>query len=69
MIFGVAGACRRDELTKMSLEEIEDKGSLFIVKVPESKSNKRRKFTICNEDSANGVNYLEIIRNYLKTKA
>lgn len=68
LIFGVAGACSTDELTKMLLEDVEDKGSLFIVKVPETKSDKRRTFIIYNEDGVDSANYLEIIRNYLKLR-
>lgn len=68
LIFGMAGACRKDELTNMLREDVEDKGSLFIVKVPESKIGKRRTFIICNDDSADGVDYLEIIRSYLKLR-
>ncbi|XP_023310156.1 uncharacterized protein LOC108906291 [Anoplophora glabripennis] len=32
LILGISGACRREELTKMSGDDIEDKGSILIVK-------------------------------------
>lgn len=63
----MAGACRRDELTKMSLRDIDDKGSMLIVKIPDSKTNKSRMFTVTNDD-AHDINYLEIYRKYLKLR-
>lgn len=36
LIFGLAGACRRDELTKMLVDDVDNKGSMLIVKVPDS---------------------------------
>ena len=32
-IFGLAGACRREELTKIKTADIEDMGNLIVVKI------------------------------------
>jgi hypothetical protein len=55
---GVFGACRRDELVKMTIKDIEDKDSLSfisfiiyndpVVQVPDTKTNKSRVFTDSN---------------------
>ncbi|KAJ8973509.1 hypothetical protein NQ317_000437 [Molorchus minor] len=54
--FGIAGACRRDELQKISIEDIEEVGSILIVKVPRSKTDKEQSFIITNTR-----NYVPII--------
>lgn len=46
LIFGVAGACRREELTKMTIDDVEEAGSIIIVRVPDTKTNIDRTFTI-----------------------
>jgi hypothetical protein len=45
-IFGIAGACRREEFLKMSTKDIEDTGSILVVKIPDTKTNKPRTFVI-----------------------
>lgn len=67
LIFGIAGACRCDELTKLQVNNIEDKGSLLIVKIPDTKTNKSRTFIVTNDDG-NGIDYLDIIRKYMKLR-
>lgn len=57
MIFGITGALRKDELTNITLHDIETHGSLLLVKIPESESNKARSFTIATE-------LYEIVREY-----
>ncbi|XP_023313162.1 uncharacterized protein LOC111693184 [Anoplophora glabripennis] len=59
LILGISGACRREELTKMSVDDIEDKGSILIVKVPDTKTNIQRIFTVSNLD------YIDIYRKYV----
>ena len=39
MIMGVAGACCREELVNMTVNDIEDKGPVIIVNVPNTKTN------------------------------
>lgn len=37
LIMGVCGACRRDELVKMAVDDIEEKGRILIIRVPKQK--------------------------------
>lgn len=64
LILGIAGACRRNELTNMRIGDIEDRGSVLIVKVPDTKTYKYRSFTVTNDE----LDYLNILRNYLKLR-
>ena len=41
-IFGIAGACRRDELQNISIDDIEEAGSILIIKIPRSKTDKEK---------------------------
>lgn len=58
---GVYGACRREELTNLTLDDIEDCGSVLIVKVRETKTKVTRTFTVVN----NELNFLELYREYV----
>lgn len=62
MILGIAGACRREELYNMCLKDIEDRGSFLIVRIPNTKTNIQRTFTVIDED--NDIHYLEVCRKY-----
>ncbi|KAF2903751.1 hypothetical protein ILUMI_02427, partial [Ignelater luminosus] len=45
LIFGIAGALRREELYKMTLEDINDTGTVLIITIPDSKTHIQRRFT------------------------
>jgi hypothetical protein len=47
---GISGAMRRDELAKMSIDDIKDEHSLLIVAVPDTKSGIKRTFTVTNPE-------------------
>lgn len=49
MIFGICGACRREELTNIKLNDIEDKEIIFLVKIPTTKTYKPRSFITTDE--------------------
>lgn len=66
MILGISGACRREELYNMSVRDIEDRKSFLIVKIPNTKTNIQRTFTVINRD--NDINYLEICRKYVSLR-
>lgn len=68
MIIGITGACRCEELVNMTLDDIEDKGSILIVKIPDSKTNVQRKFIVDGETS-NGVNVLDLFRRYIDLRS
>lgn len=50
---GISGACRREELCKMSINDIEFKGDVILVSVPETKNNVPRRFAITNPEWIN----------------
>jgi hypothetical protein len=47
---GISGAMRRDELTKMSIDDIKDEHSVLIVAVIDTKSGIKRTFTVTNPE-------------------
>jgi hypothetical protein len=46
----ISGAMRRDELTKMSIDDIKDEHSVLIVAVPDTKTAIKRTFTVTNPE-------------------
>jgi hypothetical protein len=62
-IIGISGACRREELMKMTINDIEDKQTVFIIKIPDTKNGMERIFTILNPNSI--IDYLSYIRKYM----
>ncbi len=67
MILGVSGACRREELYNITLNDIEDRDSFIIVKIPNTKTHIQRSFTITNVENET-IHYLEIIRKYIRLR-
>ncbi|KAJ8912290.1 hypothetical protein NQ315_017323 [Exocentrus adspersus] len=63
LIFGIFGGCRRQELVNMLITHVEDRESVFVVSVPETKTDKKRIFTIIEEDE---MNSLKLIRDYIQ---
>jgi|SRR5699024_382777 len=59
---GFFGGCRRDELYKMKFTDVEDKGSVLIVKLLETKTIPRT-FTVV--DVENEISYLNLYRSYI----
>lgn len=57
-ILGIRGACRREELEKLTIDDIEDAGSVLIVKIFDTKTHSESTFTVSNEQ------YIEIYRKY-----
>ena len=49
MAIGVAGACRRDELWKLKVDDLEDLNSALLVKLDNTKTKKPRTFTVTGE--------------------
>lgn len=61
MIFGVYGATRADELTKVNVNDVREEGNVLVIKIPETKTNVVRTFTVENE-------YAALIRKYAKLR-
>ncbi|XP_050312488.1 uncharacterized protein LOC126747732 [Anthonomus grandis grandis] len=67
LILGVCGGCRRDELAKLTVEDIQDLGAVLLVKISDPKSNLYRTFTV---DSAHPevLDCREIVRKYINLR-
>lgn len=61
---GIAGACRRNELAQLTLDDIEDVGSALIVKINKTKNKINRTFTVVNNEEL-ALNFLQIFRKYV----
>ena len=62
-IFGIAGACRREEFYKMSVGDVQDIDNMLIVRFSTSKTNKPRTFII-DRKTRDLENIVEIYRKY-----
>lgn len=65
-IIGLFGACRVEELYKLRITDVEDRGAAMIVSVTDAKDKVDRSF--CITDNECGVSFLEIIREYLRLR-
>jgi integrase len=61
LVFGISGACRLEKLANISVDDIEDRNSVRVITIPKTKTNKKRVFTIINDNS---ISALEIYRKY-----
>ena len=70
-MLGVAGACRREELYNMAVEDIEDRGEFIFVKIPDTKTHIQRSFTITNierkRDNSLSGNFSQIFQTTAKS--
>ncbi|XP_031333961.1 uncharacterized protein LOC116163974 [Photinus pyralis] len=66
LVMGISGACRCDEITKLTVDDIEDKGGYLYVSIPDSKTNVSRSFTIMTEGFS--INILELYRKYVSLR-
>lgn len=55
---GYSGACRREELTNMSIDDVQCRPHLVTVSVPKTKNNVPRQFMITNPD------WIDLIKKY-----
>jgi site-specific recombinase XerD len=59
---GIAGGCRVGELVNMKIDDVDDRGNVLVVTLPDTKTNKPRMFTIIIEVAINAV---DIYRKYV----
>jgi integrase len=62
LILGVTGGCRCDEITSLTMADIEDLGTLILIKLQDTKHYKSRSFIIMENF------YLEICRKYISIR-
>lgn len=55
------GACRRKELTDLTVDNIEDKGDMLLVKIPETKTGRPRSFVVTDD-------FYHIYKKYAKSR-
>ena len=67
LIVGVFGACRREEITFLTVDAIKDCQSFISVKIPNTKTHFPRVFTI-TEGPIDGINFLHVFRKYAKLR-
>ncbi|KAJ8976506.1 hypothetical protein NQ317_005464 [Molorchus minor] len=63
LIFGICGACRREELSNITIDDIQDLGKALLVTIRESKTKIQRVFSIIDNENKSS-NFLEIYRKY-----
>lgn len=61
LIFGIVGACRRQELHRLQFTDVEVCGSRILVKIYNTKSNTNRVFTVTGE-------YFELVKKYISLR-
>lgn len=64
LIIGIAGACRKHELTFLSVENVTDQGQYIKVTIPNTKTKIFREFAITSGDTE-GLNFIEIVKKYV----
>lgn len=67
MIIGLSGACRREELTNMLVENVIDEGSVFRITLPNTKTKVMREFFVTSGNIP-GLNMVELVRQYVKIR-
>lgn len=67
MIIGLGGACRREELTNLLLDDVKDEGQFFRFVISNKKTKNYREFFITSGD-IEGLNLVEVIRNYIRLR-
>ncbi|KAK4884830.1 hypothetical protein RN001_001101 [Aquatica leii] len=63
LIMGVAGACRREELCKMALKDIEFKTDMISVTIPDTKTYTTRRFVIVDPK------WISLLKEYKNIRA
>ncbi|CAH1381929.1 unnamed protein product [Tenebrio molitor] len=61
LIFGLMGACRREELMKIEINHIEDLNTALVVHIPDTKTKIERQFVI-------GGNFYKICKKYIQLR-
>lgn len=68
MLIGLTGACRRNELRQLSINDIQDQGDMLIIKTPDTRTGKKRIFAI-TDDMIENICAMELIRKYLNLRS
>lgn len=63
LIIGLAGACRREELTNLLIENVKYQGLCYQIVIPNTKTKISREFFVTS-GNIDGVNLVTIVRKY-----
>lgn len=63
VLFGICGACSREELHDISILDIQDKDDTLVVSLPDTKTNHKRFFTLINEMEV--INTRQLYKKYI----
>lgn len=61
-ILGIAGGVKRYEFGKMTIRDVEDTGTVLIIRLPETSTSRPRTFMI--DGKTEGMHMIEIYRKY-----
>lgn len=64
---GIAGACRREELVKIMIDDVEDRNEFILTNIPNTKTSIYRSFTIYYLEGCE-VDYAGIFRKYIAVR-
>ena len=67
MIMGITGACRREELCNIQMNDIQNHGTMFLVTIPKTKTGISRSFTVMNEFYTVCKKYIQMRPSNVKT--
>lgn len=68
LIFGTAGACRRCELTDLTIKDVQILGEIVYVTLWDKKKSEDREFVI-NEGVVPNVNLVDVIKKYMELRS
>lgn len=60
LIIGISGACRKEELKKLKITDVEDLGNKFLINIPTSKTKIERSFVVSGDFYNVSKRYFEI---------
>jgi len=66
LIIGINGACRREELRTLTVDDIEDTGNILVVTLHDTKTKKKRIFTVTSK--FDDINAIALYRKYLNLR-
>lgn len=64
MIIGLSGACRREELKNLRVEDVKDEGNVFRCVIPNTKTKIAREFFVTS-GNVEQVDMVQIVRKYV----
>jgi integrase len=57
-VMGIFGGLRRDELVKLNVDNVDDRGAVVVVKIRDTKTGGQKSFTIIEEEEMNALSFL-----------